>query len=66
MMFTRYNFLKNPKVIGEIIADIGIGVIVNAIFSLTHKEFSIVNFIDAFLGIIMIIEGNIAKYKETK
>ena len=64
MMLNRYKLLKNPKVIGEIVSDIGIGVIVNAIFSLTHMEFNLVNFIDILLGIMMIIEGNIAKYKE--
>ena len=64
MMLNRYNLLKNAKVIGEIISDIGIGVLVNAIFSLTHMEFNLVNFIDVLLGIVMIIEGNIAKYKE--
>ena len=64
MMLNRYKLLKNPKVTGEIVSDIGIGVIVNAIFSLTHMEFNFVNFIDVFLGVLMIIEGNIAKYKE--
>jgi len=63
-MLNRYKLLKNPKVTGEIVSDIGIGVIVNAIFSLTHMEFNFVNFIDVFLGVLMIIEGNIAKYKE--
>jgi len=66
MILNRYHILKNPKVVGEIIADIGIGVIVNAVFSLSHMEFDIVNFLDAFFGIIMIIEGNILKYKEIK
>ena len=63
-MLNRYKLLKNPKVVGEIIADIGIGVFVNAIFSLTHMEFNFVNFIDIVMGLIMIIEGNLAKYKE--
>jgi len=66
MILNRYQILKNPKIVGEIIADIGIGVIVNAVFSLSHMEFDIVNFLDAFFGIIMIIEGNILKYKEMK
>ena len=66
MILNRYQILKNPKVVGEIIADIGIGVIVNAVFSLSHMEFNVVNFLDAFFGIIMIIEGNILKYKEMK
>jgi len=66
MILNRYQILKNPKVVGEIIADIGIGVIVNAVFSLSHMEVDVVNFMDAFLGIIMIIEGNILKYKEIK
>ena len=64
MMFTRYNLLKNPKVVGEIIADIGIGFLVNAMFALTHKEVELINFIDAIIGLVMIVEGNIAKYKE--
>jgi len=66
MILNRYQILKNPKIVGEIIADIGIGVIVNAVFSLSHMEFDIVNFLDAFFGIIMIIEGNILKFKEIK
>jgi len=61
MILNRYQILKNPKVVGEIIADIGIGVIVNAVFSLSHMEFNVVNFLDTFLGIVMIIEGNILK-----
>ena len=63
-MLSRYELLRNPKVIGEIIADIGIGFLVNAMFALTHEELEFINFVDAIIGIIMIVEGNIAKYKE--
>ncbi len=63
-MLNRYKLLNNPRVVGEIIADIGIGFLVNSMFALTHKELEIINFIDAIIGIIMIIEGNITKYKE--
>ena len=64
MILNRYNLLKNPKVIGEVISDIGIGFLVNAMFALTHKEIDLINFLDAVIGLIMIVEGNIAKYKE--
>ena len=63
-MLNRYKLLKNPKVVGEIIADIGIGFLVNAMFALTHKELDFINFVDIIIGIVMIVEGNLAKYEE--
>jgi len=64
MILNRYQILKNPKVVGEIIADIGVGFIVNALFSITHKEIGLINILDAIIGIVLIVEGSILKYKE--
>ena len=66
MILSRYNLLKQPKAVGEIIADIGIGFLVNAMFSITHREIDLINIVDVLIGLIMIIEGNILKYKEKK
>ena len=66
MILNRYNLLKNPQVVGEIIADIGIGFLVNSMFSITHREIDLINIVDVLIGLIMIIEGNIVKYKEKK
>jgi hypothetical protein len=60
----RFNLLKNPKVIGEIIGDIGIGFLVNSMFMITQGSFEMINYIDALLGLIMIVEGSFMKYKE--
>ena len=64
MMLNRYTLLKNPKVVGAIIADIGVGFLVNALFALSHKEMDLINFIDIIIGMLLITEGNISKYKE--
>ena len=64
MMLNRYNLLKNSKVIGEIISDIGIGVLASVIFNLTQGDLHLYNFIDGVGSISAIIEGNIMKYKE--
>ena len=64
MMLNRYTLLKNPKVVGAIIADIGVGFLVNALFALSHREMDLINFIDIIIGMLLITEGNISKYKE--
>jgi len=64
MILNKYQILKNPKVVGEIIADIGVGFIVNALFSITHMEIGLINVLDALIGVILIVEGSILKYKE--
>jgi len=64
MMLNRYKLLKNPKIIGEIVSDIGIGVLVSVIFDLTQGDLHLYNFIDGIGSILAIIEGNIMKYKE--
>ena len=66
MMFTRYNLLKNPKVVGEIVSDIGIGVLASVIFDLSQGDFKLYNFIDGIGALIAIIEGNLMKYKDKK
>ena len=56
--------LKNHKVVGEIIADIGIGVLASVIFDLTQGDLKLYNFIDGIGSLLAIIEGNLMKYKE--
>jgi hypothetical protein len=38
----RFNLLKNPKIVGEIIGDIGIGFLVNSMFMITQGSFEII------------------------
>ena len=64
MIFNRYNLLKQPKVVGEIIADIGIGVLASVIFDLTQGDMKFYNLIDGIGSLLAIIEGNLMKYKE--
>ena len=64
MIFSRYNLLKQPKVVGEIIADIGIGVLASVIFDLTQGDMKFYNLIDGIGSLLAIIEGNLMKYKE--
>jgi len=64
MFINRFNLFKNPKIVGEIIGDIGIGFLVNSMFVITQGSFEIINYIDLLVGLIMIIEGSFMKYKE--
>ena len=65
-MLNRYILLKNPKVVGEIIADIGIGVLASVIFDLSQGDFKLYNLIDGIGALLAIIEGNLMKYKGEK
>jgi hypothetical protein len=60
----RFNLLKNPKVVGEIIGDIGIGVLASAIFAISQGEIDLNIFLDSLGSIIVIMEGGFMKYKE--
>ena len=60
----RFNLLKNPKIVGEIIGDIGIGILASAIFAISQGEIDLNIFLDSLGAIIAIIEGSFMKYKE--
>ena len=60
----RFNLLKNPKIVGEIIGDIGIGVLASAIFAISQGEMDLNVFLDSLGAVIAIIEGSFMKYKE--
>ena len=60
----RFNLLKNPKIVGEIIGDIGIGILASAIFAISQGEIDLNIFLDSLGAVIAIIEGSFMKYKE--
>jgi len=57
----RMELFKEKDVRGEIFLNIGLGIFVNALFSLTQKQYSIFIMLDLFFGIMLIIEGSIMK-----
>ena len=57
----RKKALQNPKIRGDIISNIGIGVFVNSLYSISFGGMDIVNFIDISVSIIAIIEGSYLK-----
>ena len=57
----RFELFKEKDVRGEILLNIGLGIFVNSLYSLTQKEFSVYIILDVFFGIMMIIEGSIMK-----
>jgi len=57
----RLKLFKEKEVRGEILLNIGLGIFVNSLYSLTQKEVSIYIILDVFFGIMMIIEGSILK-----
>ena len=52
---------KEKDIRGEILLNIGLGIFVNSLYSLTQREISIYIILDVFFGIMMIIEGSILK-----
>lgn len=61
----RLALFKEREVRGEILSNIGLGVFVNALFSITINQISILILLDILFGIILIIEGTILK-KESR
>ncbi|WP_418180553.1 hypothetical protein ACNSOL_11495 [Aliarcobacter lanthieri] len=61
----RISLFKEREVRGEILSNIGLGVFVNALFSITISQISVLIVLDLLFGIILIIEGTILK-KESK
>ncbi|MFY4859593.1 hypothetical protein ACOTVM_03480 [Aliarcobacter butzleri] len=61
----RMSLFKEREVKGEILSNIGLGVFVNDLFSITISQISVLIVLDLLFGIILIIEGTILK-KESK
>ena len=59
----RLEALSNPKVYGDIVSNLGIGFLVNSLYSISLGGMNITNLIDIFLSIIAIVEGSYAKEK---
>jgi len=57
----RLQLFKQRDIRGEILSNIGLGVFVNALFSITLNQISILVILDLFFGIILIVEGTILK-----
>ncbi|MDX9814718.1 MAG: hypothetical protein RBS91_08690 [Sulfurimonadaceae bacterium] len=61
----RISLFKEREIKGEILSNIGLGIFVNALFSITISQISILIILDILFGIILIVEGTILK-KEMK
>jgi|GEM_PF-4390890 len=61
----RVTLFKDKEFQGEIVLNIGLGIFVNALFSITINQISILIILSLLYGIILIIEGTIFK-KESK
>ena len=59
----RLEALSNPKIYGDILSNLGIGFLVNSLYSISLGGMDIANLIDIFLSIIAIVEGSYAKEK---
>ncbi len=57
----RLRLFKDKDIKGEILSNIGLGVFVNALFSITINQISILVILDLIFGLVLIIEGTILK-----
>jgi len=57
----RLLLFKKQKIRGEILSNIGLGLFVNALYSLTQKEIKIYILFDIIFAIMLILEGVIMK-----
>ena len=57
----RFKVITQRRVIGEITKDIGIGILVNATYSLSQADFGFGNFLDLVIAVLIIVEGNYIK-----
>lgn len=57
----RLELFKQNDVKGEILLNIGLGIFVNALFSITLGQVSTLIVFDTIFGIMLIIEGSILK-----
>ena len=60
----RLAALSNPKIKGDIITNIGVGFLVNSLYSVSLGGWNIMNFIDFFIAVFGIIEGSYLKEKK--
>ena len=58
---SRLKIITQRRVIGEITKDIGIGILVNATYSLSQADFGFGNFLDLVIAVLIIVEGNYIK-----
>jgi len=57
----RLEALSNPKIKGDIISNIGVGLFVNALYSFSLGHFEFMNYADLITSIILVIEGAVLK-----
>ena len=57
----RKKALKNPKIRGDIISNIGVGLFVNALYSFSLGHFEFMNYADLVTSVILVIEGAVLK-----
>jgi len=57
----RLTALSNPKIKGDIISNIGVGFLVNSLYSVSLGGWNIMNFVDFFIAVFAIIEGSYLK-----
>ena len=58
---SRLKIITQRRVIGEITKDIGIGILVNATYSLSQADFGFGNVLDLVIAVLIIVEGNYIK-----
>ena len=57
----RLTALSNPKIKGDIISNIGVGLFVNALYSFSLGHFEFMNYADLITSIILVVEGAVLK-----
>jgi hypothetical protein len=60
----KKRWFQNRKIIGEIIADLGLGLLVNGMYTLFTHGFSLVDSMVTLISIGIIAVGATNKYKE--
>jgi len=59
----RLEALSNPKIKGDIITNVGVGFLVNSLYSVSLGGWNPMNFID-FISVFGIVEGSYLKEKK--
>ncbi|MFP4486068.1 MAG: hypothetical protein ACLFOC_03845 [Campylobacterales bacterium] len=60
----KKRWFQNRKIVGEIIADVGLGLLVNGMYTVFTNGFSLVDSIIILISISIIAIGATNKYKE--
>ena len=60
----RLKLFKNPKVVGDIVSNLGLGILVNSLYTTSLTGMNIVNIIDIIISIFLIVEGSMLKEKQ--